>query len=112
MTRRRLVIVLAVLAIFAIVVGLFVPTGAFVENVAAIPKGTTRDDVEAKFGRPVYIRPLPVACWPVSLICVWELSDGWLLVNLDDDGRILASQAETEKWLARKRKRLKWAFGW
>jgi hypothetical protein len=113
MTSRRLVIGLAVLAIFAIAVSLIVPPGPSVEDAHAIPIGTSRTELEAKLGRPFYIRPLPAYCRPAALICVWELSDGFFLVNLDDDGRLLHhDHVVKETWFARKRKRLKLAFGW
>jgi hypothetical protein len=112
MTSRRLIIGLAVLAIFAIGVSLFVRPGPSVVDANAIPEGTSRTELEAKLGRPFYIRPLPVACRPAALICVWEVSDGFYSVNLDDDGRLLRGHTDKETLFARKRKRLKWTFGW
>jgi len=111
-TKRRLVIALAALALFAIAVSLFVPPGASVEDANAIPKGTSRTELEAKLGRPFYIRPLPAYCRPAALICVWEVNDGFFQVNLDDDGRLLGGRADKETLFVRKRKRLKYATGW
>jgi hypothetical protein len=112
MTMRRLVIVLTALAILVAGASLFVPAGASVKDANAIPKGTSRAELEAKLGRPVYIRPLPAYCRPAALICVWELSDGFYSVNLDDDARLLGGRADKETLFARKRKRLKWSLGW
>lgn len=87
--RRKIVLALLAVAVIGVYALLFVPWGLTMADAKRITKGMRLSEVEALFGPSHYSGQLIGRKRATGFNEVWDVSDGFIVINLDGNGPVL-----------------------